>query len=91
MNSIRVVHMADGEVAVIHPAPKSRRPEETKEEWLARVFAKAMTADDMVGRPYEDLKTEDLPDRKLRKAWVKKDGGGVGVDPDKVVALGLVG
>lgn len=69
---VRILHNSDGTVSIIHPAPKSKREDETEEQWLERVFAK-MTPE---GVTYEDIDSSELPDdRDFRGAWVKGVNG----------------
>ena len=65
---VRIIYKADKSVAVIHPAPKSRRPDETEEQWLERVFNKAMQGE-LKGLPYKDIEDTELPSREDRNAW----------------------
>lgn len=78
----RIIERADGSLAVIHPAPKSRRADETEASWLARVFDKAQAADpELAGRPFEEMDSDALPaDRTQRHAW-RRRAGRVVVDP----------
>lgn len=67
---VRIVRKPSGEVAVIHPAPKSRREGETEAAWLKRVFEKAMQGD-LKGRPYSDVLRSTLPPNRVdRDAWM---------------------
>lgn len=68
---VRILHNIDGTVSVIHPAPKSRREDETEEQWLDRIFTK-MTPE---GITFEDIDDSKLPDRDFRNAWVKGESG----------------
>jgi hypothetical protein len=75
----RILHNIDGTVSVIHPAPKSRREDETEVQWLDRVFAK-MTPE---GVTFEDIDSSALPaDRDFRNAWVKGETG-IDIHTDK--------
>ncbi len=66
MSKIRVLEKLDGSVGIIYPAPKSRRLDETEEDWLERVFTKCNPQ----GLDFEDIDTSDLPsDREDRGAW----------------------
>ena len=76
---VRVVYKPDKTVAVIHPAPKSRRPDETEEAWLKRVFAKAMKGE-LEGLPYDDIEDTELPSREFRHQWRGKKGKGISLD-----------
>jgi len=73
---VRILYNADG-VSIIHPAPKSKRKEETEEQWFERVFSKA-TPD---GAEYDDIDESELPqDREDRNAWKGSKGKGVSID-----------
>lgn len=62
----RVLKRSDGGVSIIHPAPKSRKSNETEAEWLDRVLTKATPP----GVNFEDIDSSDLPkDRDDRHAW----------------------
>lgn len=69
---IRVIEL-NKSVAVVYPAPKSRKKGETEEAWLDRVFAKAMQGK-YKGFPYKDMDSSELPTRDKRSAWEMKDG-----------------
>ena len=72
----RVIYNPDG-VSVIYPASKSKREDETEEQWLARVFAKATPE----GAEYDDIDESELPqDREDRNAWKGSKGKGVSID-----------
>ena len=78
----RIIYREDGRVSIIHPAPKSRRQDETEAQWLERVFSKATPE----GAEFRDVDTdkEDLSDRTFRNAWVKGvNGKAVDVDMPK--------
>jgi hypothetical protein len=75
--------MLDGSVRIVHPAPKSRLPDEPEADWYARVMARTEEADPTLrGLPFHDGDTADLPaDRTDRAKWrvenrrvVVKDG-----------------
>lgn len=78
---VRVVYKEDKTVAVIYPAPKSRQPEETEEEWLERVFARAIKQDkELEGQPFDDIDPSELPqDRTYRDLWRGEKGKGIRV------------
>ena len=65
---VRVVYKVDKTLAVIYPAAKSKRPDETEEEWLERVFTKAMQGE-LAGLPYDDIDDSELPSREDRQFW----------------------
>lgn len=84
---VRVVYKADKSVSVIHPAPRSRRPNETEDEWLERVFSMAMVGE-LNGLPYDDVETSELPvDRRDRNAWEGEKGKGISVNYTKAQQL----
>ena len=69
MGKVRIVHKPDKSVAIIYPAPKSRRKDETEQQWLERVFVKAMIPH-FIGFPYDDIDSSELPQtREYRNAW----------------------
>ena len=78
----RVYEMPDGTVRVVHPALKSRHPEEPEADWYARVMARTEQANpDLAGRPFADVDSADLPaDRTQRARW-RLQGGRVRVTP----------
>jgi len=79
---VRIIYKKDGGVSVVYPAPKSRRPDETEDQWLERVFSKSTPE----GAEFKDIDTdiEDLSDRTFRNAWVKGvNGKAVDVDIPK--------
>ena len=89
---VRVVYKADKTVSVIHPAPKSKRENETEEEWLERVFNKAMQprynengqqVNPLYGLPYDDIDDSELPPREDRDAWEGEKGKGISVNTIK--------
>lgn len=99
MSKVRVVYKPDKSVDIICPAPKSRRANETEEQWLTRVFDKAMrqpqtmtsegpkSLDDL-GCDYEDVDSSELPQtRKDRDAWEGEKGKGVSVNEIKAAKL----
>jgi len=76
----RILYNTDGTIAVIHPAPKSRRSDETEKQWLKRVFDKATPE----GIEYEDVEDSKIPeDREFRNAWTGKKGKGISIDKVK--------
>lgn len=63
---VRIFENKTGSGSVIHPAPKSKRPNETDEQWLARVFEKATPK----GVEFKDIDHSELPqDREYRNTW----------------------
>jgi hypothetical protein len=83
---VRILYKPDKSVAIIHPAPNSRRTNETEAEWLQRVFEEAMV-DDLAGLEYDDVDISELPtSREHRDEWEGKKGEGVKINQDKVDA-----
>lgn len=83
----RVVYRVDGGISVIHPAPKSKRPEETEEQWLERVFSKAMQGE-LKDLPYDDIDSSELPQsREDRNAWIGEKDKGISIDQVKAAKL----
>lgn len=81
MSKIRVLRKLDGSVAIIHPQPKSKGSDETENQWLERVFAKANSEN----LPYKDIDSSELPqDREERNAWKWDDAKeGIVIDQEK--------
>ena len=80
---VRIIYQNDGTVTIVHPAPKSKSPLETEDEWLLRVFTDTMEQNGWVGLDYKDVDESELPERdEDRNAWVRDDKG-VKVDTDK--------
>ena len=76
----RILYNVDGTISVIHPAPKSKRKDETEAEWLKRVFDKATPE----GAEYEDVGKDKIPkSREFRGAWTGKKGKGISIDKVK--------
>ena len=66
MTKVRVVYRPDGGISVIHPVSKSRRANESEEQWLERVLDKATP----FGIDYKDIDKSELPQvREDREAW----------------------
>lgn len=77
---VRILYKSDGSVAVIYPAPKSRRENESEVQWLKRIFDKVTPPN----TEYEDVDASQLPkSREDREAWTGKKGSGVVVDITK--------
>jgi len=84
MSKVRVIYKSNGGVSVIHPAPKSRRKDESEEQWLERVFAKATP----VGAEYDDIDSSELPqNREDRGAWEGAKGQGVIINQVKAAKI----
>jgi len=76
----RIIYREDGGVSIIMPAPKSKREDETKAEWLKRVFDKATPE----GVEYEDVADSKIPkDREFRNAWTGRKGQEISIDKVK--------
>lgn len=87
MDKVRVVYKLDKSVSIIHPAPKSKRKDETEEEWLERVFNKAQQGE-LKGLPYDDIDDSELPQsREDRNAWEGEKGRGVYINREKADQL----
>jgi len=89
---VRIVYKPDGSVAVVHPASKSRRPDETEDQWLKRVFDNAMRpkynifgqqVNPLHGMPHDDMDVSELPTREDRDAWEGMKGKGIWVNEEK--------
>lgn len=83
MSKVRIVYKPDKSVAIIYPAPKSRRPDETEDQWLERVFTKVMQGE-LKGLPYDDIDKSELPQtREDRGAWEGEKGKGISINQKK--------
>ena len=76
---VRILYNIDKTISVIHPAPKSRRKDETENEWLERVFNKATP----LGIEYDEIDDSELPTREDRNAWEGEKGKGISVNTIK--------
>lgn len=66
---VRIIINPDNSITIIHPAPKSKREDETEAQWLDRVFNKAMQGE-LKGLPFKDVDVALLPnDRTERNRW----------------------
>ena len=87
MSKVRIVYKLDKSVAVIHPAPSSKREDETEGQWLKRVFNKAMRGE-FEGLEYDDVDTSELPQlREDREAWEGEKGKGIIINQVKANKL----
>ncbi len=81
----RVYYETDGQVRVVIPAPKSKKKNETEDEWLKRVYEK--TELHKRGLLFDDVEVTDLPqDRTKRRRWRGTPGNGVIVDDTLIFA-----
>jgi hypothetical protein len=82
MGRVRAVYKRDGTVAVIIPAPKSKKRNETERQWLTRIFDKAISLQpDLQDVFYDDIDDSQLPrSRQFRAAWTGRKQEGVHVD-----------
>ncbi len=82
--TVRIVYKPDKTVVVIHPAPKSKKSDETEEQWLERVFTKSMQKPSLKGLPYDDIDSSQLPQTRIdRNAWEGAKGKGITVNQVK--------
>ena len=80
MNKVRIVYKSDNSVAVIYPIPESKHINETENEWLNRVFNKAM-CNELKHLEYDDIDIEKLPKtRKNRDSWRGKKGQDIWIE-----------
>lgn len=80
----RVFYKQDGSVVVVYAVDKSKKESETEEEWLERVFSKAVAGQpELAGLPYDDIDSSKLPSREYRNIWEGSKGTGVFVRPEK--------
>jgi len=85
-----VIHNPDKSVAVIYPAPKSQRPNESDEDFLRRVYNRAVVNDPSLrGLAYEIVDASSLPSREFRDAWEGSPGKGIKVNQKKVQKIKL--
>lgn len=83
---VRVLYKPDKTVAIIHPAPKSKRPDESEAKWLKRVFNKVMQGE-LKGLPYDDIDSSELPQsRENRDAWEGEKGKSIYINVKKAKA-----
>ena len=80
---VRILYQDDGSVHIIHPAIKSKREDESEEDWLNRVFTKAMVEGGFSNLEYDDIDESELPSREFRDAWIGSKGNGISIDPIK--------
>lgn len=65
-----------GQLVLIHPAPRAKRPGESEDDFVARIAARHNL------QQFTRIAPADLPSRKLRNAWILV-GGAVTVDVDR--------
>ena len=90
---VRVVYKQDKSVAIIYPAPKSRRKLESESKWLERVFSKTIEAqydsdenqiNPLYGCDYEDMPSSFLPqNREDRESWEGEKRKGITINQNK--------
>ena len=84
---VRIVYKSDKTIAIIRPAPKSKRRDESIEQWIERVLSKGMQGE-LEGLLYDDINISDLPqDRKDRNAWRGEKGQDIWIDQNVVQQL----
>ena len=67
--TVRVVQHIDGSVTIIHPVANSRQTGESEQDWLERVFNKAMEGE-LSGLVYKDIpKSELIQTREYKNDW----------------------
>lgn len=80
----RIVYKPDKAIVIIYPAPKSKRLDETEEQWLERVFSKRSTRPDLNGLSYDDIDISELPQNwQDGDVWEGEKGVGVWLSPEK--------
>ena len=81
--NVRVLCNSDGSISIVYPAPKSRRQDETEDQWLTRVFDKATSE----GAAFKDIDISSISaDRTFRDAW-ELNGDVVSVNMPKARAI----
>ena len=85
MPKVRIVYRPDETIATIIPAMKSKRPNETLDEFYERVFRKAMASGGMADCDYDDVSPDTLPDRSMRDKWRGNKQTGIKIDKSIVL------
>lgn len=86
MDKCRVILKEDGTVAVVYPAIKAKKKEETEGKFLDRVYGKALKGTGLESLPYKDMEVSELPDVTKRAKW-RHDGTNVAVDESVVLPV----
>ena len=77
---VRILYYPDKHVEIIHPVANSKKPGETEQEWLDRVFTKATPS----GIDFDDVDSSTLPNsREYRNAWEGQKGQPVTINNTK--------
>lgn len=80
-----IVFKADKSISVIHPAPKARKLGESEDDFLNRVYLKAVVGTPLEGLDYVIKNKSDLPDRKDRDKWRRKTSTSKDIKVDTTV------
>src|SRR4030042_7214058 len=76
-DKVIVAYKPDKTVSIIYPAPESRKPKESNQEFLARIYQRAVANDASLQRvPLEIIDGSRLPSREFRDAWEGEPGKG---------------
>lgn len=79
---VRILYNKNGSISVFYPARKSKRPEETEEQWYKRVADKSTPE----GVEYDDVDSSEIPtDRSKRNCWTGKKGKGISIGNELLV------
>ena len=88
---VKVVECKDGNVSVIYPVFKSKREDETEDQWLKRVFDKAMKENENIDElncKHKTIEHTKLPQsREHRSAWKFHSTKGVTIDTKKIAEI----
>lgn len=76
----RIVYRPDGQISVIHPAPKARLKDESDQDFLGRVAIKACKGMELEGCDYDDIDSSTLPSRQYRDKWRGNKVTGIQID-----------
>ena len=96
MGKVRVFYKPDGKVTVRTPVLKSKRSNETEQEWLIRVFelrdgidpkTRKVIPHRLKGLPFDDVDDSELPVRidATRGKWRGTKGEGIHIDHSVVL------
>ena len=83
----RVIYKINGQISIIHPAPKARLKDESDQVFLNRVSIKACKGTELEGLDYEDIDSSNLPDRKFRDKWRGDKQNGIRIDHSVITAV----
>lgn len=77
----RVFEETDGQLRIVKPNPRLRRPNETDQEMLDRTAAKAVDNDPSLAElPFTDLDERELPANRVQRNKWRRRGASIVVD-----------